>query len=106
MDRFNIPTIREFYGATEGNCSIINVSNKVGCIGYVPVALPRFLRDLLLPVYVIRVDPVTMKPIRDDQGLCIITEPGMDMHYKLPILCLIIKTFRRAWRIRWEDRQR
>ncbi len=74
--RFNIPIVREFYGATEGNCNVINLNNQAGCIGYVPIALPEFLRNLLLLLYVIRVDPVTLEPIRDSQGLCIVADPG------------------------------
>lgn len=30
MNRFNIPQIAEFYGATECNCSLGNFDNKVG----------------------------------------------------------------------------
>lgn len=30
MNRFNIPQIAEFYGATECNCSLGNFGNKVG----------------------------------------------------------------------------
>ncbi len=80
MDRFNIPTIREIYGATEGNCSIANISNKVGCIGHLPLALPSFVRNIAVPLYVIRLDPMTMEPIRNSQGLCVITEPGWCTH--------------------------
>ena len=29
VDRFNIPQICEFYGSTEGNCSVGNFSNKL-----------------------------------------------------------------------------
>jgi fatty-acyl-CoA synthase len=38
--RFRIPKILEFYGATEGNVSMINFDGKVGAVGRVP----RYLR--------------------------------------------------------------
>ena len=31
--RFKIPSIIEFYAATEGNAGFINLSNKVGSVG-------------------------------------------------------------------------
>jgi len=34
--RFNIPAVIEFYGATEGNVSLINLNGRVGAIGRVP----------------------------------------------------------------------
>ena len=29
VERFGVQQIVEFYGATEGNCSVVNLSNKV-----------------------------------------------------------------------------
>lgn len=37
MNRFNIPQIAEFYGATECNCSLGNFDNKVGICNKVVV---------------------------------------------------------------------
>lgn len=34
--RFNIPAVLEFYGATEGNVSLLNINGRVGAIGRVP----------------------------------------------------------------------
>lgn len=40
VERFRIPQVLEFYGATEGNVSMINFDGKVGAVGRVP----RYLR--------------------------------------------------------------
>jgi fatty-acyl-CoA synthase len=37
--RYNVGEILEFYGATEGNVSLFNLTGKVGAIGYVPSVL-------------------------------------------------------------------
>ncbi len=36
VTRFNIPHVIEFYGATEGNVSLINVDGPIGAVGRVP----------------------------------------------------------------------
>lgn len=36
VKRFDIPAVIEFYGATEGNVSLINLNGRVGAIGRVP----------------------------------------------------------------------
>jgi fatty-acyl-CoA synthase len=46
-DRFAIPRIVEFYGATEGNVAMLNYDNKVGSVGKKPpafVSAPRLIR--------------------------------------------------------------
>jgi fatty-acyl-CoA synthase len=66
QDRFAIPKILEFYAATEGNVSLYNVEGKVGAIGRVPSFLAhRF------PLALVKSDPATPEPIRDESGLCI-----------------------------------
>jgi fatty-acyl-CoA synthase len=47
-DRFRIPRIVEFYGATEGNVSLLNMDNKVGSVGRIPT---RLLMDARLVRY-------------------------------------------------------
>lgn len=38
QSRFKVKQIAEFYGATEGNASLLNTPGKVGAIGYMPVS--------------------------------------------------------------------
>jgi len=55
QDRFNISKICEYYGSTEGNCSVSNLTGeKVGAVGFVSVLFP-----FILPIYVIKVDEST-----------------------------------------------
>ncbi|XP_035706331.1 long-chain fatty acid transport protein 4 isoform X4 [Folsomia candida] len=73
--RFNISIISEFYGATEGNCNIINIDNHVGSVGFISIILP-----FIYPVTLIRVDEATGEVMRDPRtGLvlrCKPNEPG------------------------------
>lgn len=73
QERFNIPVIAEFYGATEGNANLVNFDNTVGACGFMSRILP-----FAYPVKLIKVDE-ECQPIRDGNGLCIraeINEPG------------------------------
>jgi fatty-acyl-CoA synthase len=60
-DRFRIPKIVEFYGATEGNVSLLNLDNKVGSVGRIP---SRLLMDARL----VRYDVERDEHPRDAQG--------------------------------------
>jgi len=72
VDRFGIKQINEFYGSTEGNCSVGNFSNKIGAVGFVSVLFP-----FLLPLGLVKVDEDTREPLRDPvTGLCIPCEFG------------------------------
>ena len=46
------------------------------CYGRVSV------KELLLPLMIIRVDPVTGEPVRDSAGLCIRALPGHPNYYQ------------------------
>jgi fatty-acyl-CoA synthase len=74
QERFAVPRILEFYAATEGNVSLVNVEGKVGAIGRIPPFLAhRF------PAAIVRFDPERGEPFRDDAGFCIrcgLDEPG------------------------------
>jgi len=64
--RFAIPRIVEFYGATEGNVSMLNYDNVVGAVG----RLPAYMRALF-PTRLVRFDVAHEVPVRDADGFCI-----------------------------------
>ena len=66
QERFAIPRIVEFYGATEGNVSMLNYDGTVGAVGRVPDYL-----EWLLPSRVVRFDVEKEMPVRGADGLCI-----------------------------------
>ena len=70
-DRFGVPRILEFYGATEGNVSLINFDGTRGALGRVA----PYLRGLF-NVVLARFDPDTEAPARGLDGFCVATEPG------------------------------
>ncbi len=67
--RFDIPTIREFYSATEAPGVIINLTGKIGSVGHVPL---RRLSGLRLAAYDVDKDEL----VRDENGRCIECGPG------------------------------
>lgn len=70
VERFNIPKIAEFYGATEGNANIVNIDNTVGAIGFMSRIIPS-----VYPISIIKVN-ADGEPIRNTKGLCQTCEPG------------------------------
>jgi fatty-acyl-CoA synthase len=68
--RFCIPRIVEFYGATEGNVSMLNYDGTIGAVGRVPDYLEK-----LLPTRVVRFDVEKEMPVRGPDGLCIECAP-------------------------------
>ncbi|MFI5315087.1 MAG: long-chain-acyl-CoA synthetase [Myxococcota bacterium] len=60
-DRFRLPRIVEFYGATEGNVSLLNLDNQVGSVGRIPT---RLLMDARL----VRYDVERDEHARDAKG--------------------------------------
>ena len=71
QQRFRIPRIIEFYGATEGNVAIMNLDNKVGSIGRIPPYVARFF-----PARLVRYDADAGAPLRGPDGLCIECGPN------------------------------
>ncbi|KAM9326894.1 long-chain fatty acid transport protein 4 [Gastrophryne carolinensis] len=71
MERFKIPQIAEFYGATECNCSLGNFDNNVGSCGFNSRILP-----FVYPIRLMKVNEDTMELIRTPDGLCISCQPG------------------------------
>jgi len=59
QQRFRVPLIREFYGATEGNAVLVNLSGRAGMVG-------RLLPGQAL----LRCDPQTGEPVRNGEGRC------------------------------------
>ena len=71
LDRFAIPEVLEFYGATEGNVSMFNFGGPVGACG----RLPKYLRkrfNYRLAVF----DEETQAPLRTASGRCLEAGPG------------------------------
>lgn len=72
QERFKIPHIIEFYGATEGNVALLNLDGKTGAIGRVPKYLKKRIQ-----VRLVRFDVESEQPVRDPKtGLCIECAPG------------------------------
>jgi len=71
VGRFNIPNVIEFYGATEGNVSLISVNGPVGAVGRVP----NYLRSKF-NCEIIRYDVETGTNVRGADGFCIKTDNG------------------------------
>lgn len=67
--RFGIQDIREFYGATEAPGIIVNLSNRTGSVGRVPMRRFSAMR-------VVRYDIDRDDYLRDEQGLCIECRPN------------------------------
>jgi len=65
-NRFKIKKILEFYGATEGNISLINYDGKSGAIGRVPSYLKSMLN-----IEIVKFDVEKEEPLRDENGFCI-----------------------------------
>jgi fatty-acyl-CoA synthase len=70
QQRFAIPRIVEFYGATEGNVSMLNYDGTVGAVGRVPDYI-----ESMLPTRVVRFDVEKEMPVRGPDGLCIECSP-------------------------------
>ena len=71
QQRTRISRIMEFYGATEGNVSIINFDGKMGAVGRVPA----YVRSRF-NVRLVKFDVETETPVRAANGFCIECRPG------------------------------
>lgn len=65
-ERFRIPQILEYYAATEGSFSLYNCEGRPGAIGRIPPFLSH-----RTPVALVRFDPATGLPLRDESNFCI-----------------------------------
>ncbi len=69
--RFNIPSVLEFYGATEGNVALMNYDGTVGAVGRIPGwAKKKFNVEL------VRFNTETEQVVRGADGFCIKCAPG------------------------------
>jgi fatty-acyl-CoA synthase len=66
QERFAIPKIIEFYGATEGNVSMLNYDGKVGAVGRVP----SYMRAMVT-TRIVKFDIESETPVRGADGFCI-----------------------------------
>lgn len=71
QERFNIPRIGEFYGATEGNCNMANGRGRHAAVGYISPLLAPFF-----PIKLVRFDVEKEEPIRNKDGFCDLCAPG------------------------------
>jgi len=69
--RFGIRDVVEFYGATEGNVSLINFDGRRGAVGRIPPYLKR-----LMPVKIVRFDHDAEAPLRNGTGHCVEADIG------------------------------
>lgn len=69
--RFAIPRIVEFYGATEGNLALLNLTGRTGSVGQ----LPGFVRSRL-GIELVRFDVEQDALVRDPDGRCQRCETG------------------------------
>jgi fatty-acyl-CoA synthase len=64
-ERFAIPSIIEFYAATEGNVALFNFEGRPGAVG----RIPWYLRKSF-PTKILRFDFETRAPLRNAKGFC------------------------------------
>lgn len=69
--RFNVPAVMEFYGATEGNVSLININGKIGAMGRVPDYL-KFRFNIEIVAHNVETGTIPRRP----NGFCQIAKPN------------------------------
>ena len=74
VERFQVPTMRELYGSTEGNVTFLNLDGTIGAIGQMPPWMGS-----KIGMELVKFDVVEERPIRGEDGFCIradVDEPG------------------------------
>ena len=74
VERFQVPTMRELYGSTEGNVTFLNLDGTIGAIGQMPARM-----GTKIGMELVKFDVVEECPIRGEDGFCIradVDEPG------------------------------
>jgi fatty-acyl-CoA synthase len=69
--RFRIPQILEFYAATEGNVTLFNFDEREGSVGRIPWFLASHF-----PIKLVKFEVNSGQPVRDAEGLCVVSKPG------------------------------
>lgn len=70
QERFGVPFVHEFYGATEGNVNMTNVFAVEGSVGRMP-PIPHLDNALL-----VKFDEATELPARTARGRCVVCKRG------------------------------
>jgi fatty-acyl-CoA synthase len=70
VSRYNV-NIFEFYGATEGNVTLLNPYGVAHAVGYMPPVLQK-----LLPYSIVKFDIENEEPMRSADGFCERVRPG------------------------------
>jgi fatty-acyl-CoA synthase len=70
VERYGVG-IFEFYGATEGNVTLLNPYGMAHAVGYMPPVLQK-----LLPYSIVKFDIENEEPMRDKNGFCERVKPG------------------------------
>jgi len=70
LDRFNVPSLVEFYGSTEGNVSFLNFDGKVGAVGRIPKILEKKFEHIAF----VKFDIEEEVPVRGPDGFCQIAD--------------------------------
>lgn len=71
QDRFAIPRIVEFYGATEGNLALLNLAGRFGAVGQLPDLVRKGLG-----IELVRFDIEAEEVVRGSDGMCERCEPN------------------------------
>ncbi|KAJ8338715.1 hypothetical protein SKAU_G00355010 [Synaphobranchus kaupii] len=69
--RFGKVRVRESYGLTEANVGFLNYTREVG-----PIGRAGFFNKRRLPFELLKYDPVTYEPVRNDAGHCVQANKG------------------------------
>jgi len=71
QNRFKIPKVLEFYGATEGNVALLNYDGTVGAIGRIPSWAKSNYN-----VEIVKFDVENEEPLRGSDGFCQVCAPS------------------------------
>lgn len=70
QERYALPKIVEFYGSTEGNIALFNITGKEGSIG----RIPKYLEGQL-QTKIVKFDVESEEVVRGPDGFCMLADP-------------------------------